>query len=180
MKITRAQLRSLILEATHDLDVEEFEEEEEEEGESESQEEKIAKLIRSSPAGFNQAKELLKSLDEDLDADYIRNHPVIKAAVQDAEFGSDVQFGEKIANDIVDSLAVGYKEFYRKAQKEYGTLYGLNIEKVMYDQPTWDISNLEEILFSDEIKMAMAKNFKSVLLEMKLHSMKPGAERQDF
>ena len=57
---------------------------------------------------------------------------------------------------------------------------GLNIEKVMYDQPTWDISNLEEILFSDEIKMAMAKNFKSVLLEMKLHSMKPGAERKDF
>ena len=85
MKITRKQLRSLILEAAHDLDDEEFEEEEEE---TESQEQKIAKLMSSGADGYAQAKELLQALDIDF-ADYVRKNSIVRQAVIENEIGTD-------------------------------------------------------------------------------------------
>ena len=174
MKITREQLRSLILEAAHDLDEEEFEEEEEE---TESQEQKIAKLMSSSADGYAQAKELLQSLDIDF-ADYVRKNPSARRAVIENEFGN---IEETFSNDLVNALAKAYRHLYDVIQKKDGEKYshGLNVWQVMNDLPTMELEELELEMYMN-VKPVLLEQFKQLLFELFIHSVKPGEPNPNF
>ena len=165
MKITRAQLRSLILEATHDLDDEEFEEEEEP---TISNEEKIAKIMGSGPDGYSQAKELLQSLDINF-ADYVRKNPSARQAVIENEFGN---IEDAFSNDLVNALAKAYRHLYDVIQKKDGEKYshGLEVWQVMNDLPTIELEELELEMYMN-VKPVLLEQLKQLLFELFIHSV---------